>query len=153
MDRSELLRASHRSFTVWVQRSCAWLEMEFLRSSVDDCTRSHYDVRRLSRDFTSNILLRRARRLRKLTGNPNYKSQSELDQANMTPRQFVVNALIKPMQIMFLDPAILFTNVYSAFIYGVVYTLLEAIPLVYMGIYGFNIGLTGVGEYLNVVIN
>ena len=101
----------------------------------------------------SNILLRRARRLRKLTGNADYKSQSELDQANMTPRQIVVNALIKSMQIMFLDPAVLFTNVYSAFIYGVFYSFFEAFPLVYMNIYGLNIGLTGVGKFLHGVVN
>jgi DHA1 family multidrug resistance protein-like MFS transporter len=30
-----------------------------------------------------NILLRRAARLRALTGNPNFKSQSEINQANL----------------------------------------------------------------------
>ena len=45
----------------------------------------------------SNILLKRARRLRKATGNPNYKSQSEIDQANMSFKQVAVEALIKPM--------------------------------------------------------
>lgn len=98
----------------------------------------------------ANILLRRARRLRKLTGNENYKSQSELDQANMTPREVLFEALVKPIEIMFKDPAVFFTNVYAAFIYGVFYSFFEAFPLVYGGIYGFNIGLTGVGKALRV---
>lgn len=99
----------------------------------------------------ANILLRRAQRLRKLTGNSNYKSQSELDQANMTTQQTVIQALVRPIQIMFQDPAVLFTNVYSAFIYGVYYSFFEAFPLVYMDIYGFNIGLTGVGKPLEAL--
>ena len=94
----------------------------------------------------ANILLRRARRLRKLTGNQNFKSQSELDQGNMTPKQIAFDALVKPMQIMIQDPAVFFTNVYSAFIYGVFYSFFEAFPLVYIDMYGFSIGVTGIGE-------
>ena len=94
----------------------------------------------------ANILLRRARRLRKLTGNENYKSQSEIDQANMTPRQVAINALVKPTQIMFEDPAVFFTNIYSAFIYGVYYSFFEAFPLVYIEVYGFNVGEMGIGK-------
>ena len=94
----------------------------------------------------ANILLRRAKRLRKLTGNSNYKSQSELDQGAMTPRQVIVHALVKPTQIMFEDPAVFFTNIYSAFIYGIYYSFFEAFPLVYMDIYGFSVGLMGVGK-------
>ena len=97
----------------------------------------------------ANILLRRARRLRKLTGNENYKSQSEIDQANMTPRKVAIDALVKPTQIMFEDPAVFFTNIYSAFIYGVYYSFFEAFPLVYIDIYGFNVGEMGIGKLDN----
>jgi DHA1 family multidrug resistance protein-like MFS transporter len=58
------------------------------------------------------ILRRRAQRLRKRTGNPNIKSQSEIKQAQMTPREVVSDALIKPLEIMLKDPAIAFTNIY-----------------------------------------
>lgn len=54
----------------------------------------------------SNILLRRARRLRMLTGRVNLKSQSEIDQEGMTARDVAYDALIKPWQINFLDPAV-----------------------------------------------
>jgi DHA1 family multidrug resistance protein-like MFS transporter len=94
----------------------------------------------------ANILLRRARRLRKLTGNENYKSQSEIDQANLTTKQVAIDALVKPTQIMFEDPAVFFTNIYSAFIYGVYYSFFEAFPLVYIEIYGFNVGEMGIGK-------
>ena len=58
------------------------------------------------------ILRARAARLRKLTGNPNIKSQSEINQAQMEAREVAYEALIKPVEIMIKDPAIAFTNLY-----------------------------------------
>ena len=37
-----------------------------------------------------------------------------------------------------------FTNGYTALIYGIYYTFFEAFPLVYIGIYGFNLGTMGI---------
>jgi MFS transporter, DHA1 family, multidrug resistance protein len=54
----------------------------------------------------TNILLRRAHRLRKITGKTNLQSQSEIDQAPMTPSEVAFEALIKPLQINALDPAV-----------------------------------------------
>jgi MFS transporter, DHA1 family, multidrug resistance protein len=66
----------------------------------------------------SNILLKRAQRLRQLTGNPNYKSQGELDQGSMTVSRIALDALWRPMEIAIKDPAVMFTNLYTALIYG-----------------------------------
>lgn len=59
-----------------------------------------------------NILRRRADRLRKLTGHTNIKSKSEIDQANLKFSEVFYDAMIKPIEIMVKDPAVLFTNVY-----------------------------------------
>lgn len=99
----------------------------------------------------SNILLRRAQRLRRITGNPIYRSQSEINLENMTPRQIVTDALIKPMQITFQDPAVLFTNLYAGFLYGVYYSYFEVFPLVYIDIYGFNLGTMGLA-FLCIIV-
>lgn len=55
---------------------------------------------------SANILLRRARRLRKVTGKDNLLSQSEVDQAGMSPSDVAYEALVKPWQINALDPAV-----------------------------------------------
>ena len=89
------------------------------------------------------ILLYRARRLRKLTGNPNLKSQSEITQAGMAFKDVLWDQLIKPFEICIKDPAVLFTNIYTACIYGIYYSFFEVFPLVYVGIYGFNLGELG----------
>ncbi|KAK5308378.1 hypothetical protein LTR99_001353 [Exophiala xenobiotica] len=79
----------------------------------------------------SNILLRRAQRLRKITGNPNLKSQSEIDQAKMSINEIVVGNLWRPVQINALDPAVLFTSLYTALMYSIFYSFFEVFPLVY----------------------
>lgn len=69
-----------------------------------------------------NILLRRARRLRKVTGSQRLKSQSEIDQAHLTVSGVAVDALIKPLEITVKDPAILFVQVYAGIVYGIYYS-------------------------------
>ena len=71
---------------------------------------------------TSNILLRRAQRLRKVTGNEKFMSQSEVDQRHLMVSTIVVDALIKPLEITIKDPAILFVQVYTAIVYGIYYS-------------------------------
>ena len=97
------------------------------------------------------ILLYRARRLRKMTNNSNLQSNSEIKRRHLTARQIFVDAIIKPFEIMFKDPAVLFTNVYTALIYGIYYSFFEAFALVYGPIYGFNLGTTGVA-FLTVLV-
>lgn len=93
---------------------------------------------------TPNILLRRARRLRKLTGDNRLRSQSELDQKNLKPSAILVDAIIKPLEITIKDPAIGFVNLYTAIIYGIYYSFFEVFPLVYPVYYGFSLGMIGV---------
>lgn len=89
------------------------------------------------------ILRARAQRLRKRTGVANIKSKSEVAQAKMTAGEVARDALIKPLEIFIKDPAVTFTNIYTALTYGIYYSFFEAFPLVYNGIYHFNLGLTG----------
>ena len=100
---------------------------------------------------SSNILLRRAQRLRKLTGDSRLKAQSEIDQANTKPGDVVYEALVRPAQLIFLDPAIGFTAGYVALCYGIYYSFFEAFPLVYIALYGFNIGEMGL-TFLSITV-
>jgi DHA1 family multidrug resistance protein-like MFS transporter len=98
-----------------------------------------------------NILLRRAQRIRKLTGNDKIRSQSELDQANLSARDITIEALWRPFQLVLLDPSIAFTAVYTALVYGIFYSWFEAFPLVYNAMYGFNLGELGL-TFLSVTV-
>ncbi|KAH9476585.1 Caffeine resistance protein 5 [Psilocybe cubensis] len=88
------------------------------------------------------ILLKRARRLRKLTGNPNLFSESEIKQSQMKPSDVLFEALLRPFQLM-IEPAVLYANVYLGLAYAIFYLWFEAFPLVYNDIYHFNLGLSG----------
>lgn len=71
---------------------------------------------------SATILLRRAQRLRKLTGNDKFMSQSEIDQRNQKTSAIILDALVKPLEITIKDPAVLFVQIYSAIIYGIYYS-------------------------------
>jgi DHA1 family multidrug resistance protein-like MFS transporter len=98
-----------------------------------------------------NILMNRARRLRRITGRKDIKSQSEIDQSHMSPREILYYALIKPWEINILDPSVLFTTVYISLVYATFYSFFESFPLVYPMIYGFNLGQTGLA-FMSVIV-
>jgi DHA1 family multidrug resistance protein-like MFS transporter len=107
---------------------------------------------------SSNILLRRAKRLRKNNPELRLRSQSEMDQENISVMAMVKENLWRPNQMMFLDPAVGFTAVYTALVYAIYYSFFEAFPLVYIEMYGFNIGELGltflsitVGVFISIV--
>lgn len=93
---------------------------------------------------TPNILLRRAARLRKLTGDNRLQSQSEINQKDLDPTAVIIDALIKPLEITIKDPAIAFVNLYTSLVYGIYYSFFEVFPLVYPVMYGFSLGMVGV---------
>ncbi|KAK0758236.1 hypothetical protein N5P37_009538 [Trichoderma harzianum] len=90
-----------------------------------------------------NILLRRAKRLRKLTGDARLQSQSEIDQRHMSGSAVLIAALIRPFEITIKDPSIFFVNLYTALTYAIYFTFFEVFPLVFPPFYGFNLGQTG----------
>lgn len=77
----------------------------------------------------SNILLRRAARLRKLTGNNKFHSQGENDQKHLTASTILIKALVRPAQIIIMDPAITFVTIYTCLTYGVSPPTIPANPL------------------------
>jgi MFS transporter, DHA1 family, multidrug resistance protein len=102
---------------------------------------------------SDNILLRRAARLRKLTGNAALRSQSEINQSKLSVNEIIISNLWRPVQINALDPSVLFTSIYIALMYAIFYSFFEVFPFVYaIGLprpdsvtkgYGMNAGEIG----------
>ena len=63
----------------------------------------------------------------------------------------VKDAIIKPIQICMLDPSVGVANAYTSFIYGTYYTLFDAIPRVYIPLYGCSTGQLGL-SFLHVFV-
>jgi DHA1 family multidrug resistance protein-like MFS transporter len=98
---------------------------------------------------STKIILNRARRLRRITGNKAYVASSELQPLNFG--KTLLQALIKPIEISIKDPAITFTVIYCAIVYGTYYSFFEAFPLVYLGIYRMSLGSMGLVFTTNAI--
>jgi len=93
-----------------------------------------------------NILYRRTKRLRKLTGNDKLTCEPE-----MKPKDVIQMSLLKPITLNFQEPIVFLLNLYIALIYGLLYIWFESFPLVFVEIYGFNLGLEGVA-FLGILV-
>ncbi|KAK0492784.1 major facilitator superfamily domain-containing protein [Armillaria luteobubalina] len=96
----------------------------------------------LPETYEPTILLKRAQRLRKLTGNQELRSQGEKDKEGESLGAVMQEALIRPF-ILAKEPVLMFANVYLGFVYAIFYLWFEAFPLVFTDIYHFNLGLSG----------
>lgn len=88
------------------------------------------------------ILLRRAQRLRKLTGNDQLRSKSEIDQAQLSFSEVLTTALLRPFRLFF-EPVVAFIDIYIALVYAIFYLWFEAFPLVFTDLYHFGLGASG----------
>lgn len=91
---------------------------------------------------SSNILYRRAQRMRKANGDSPLRSQSEIDSGKVTVKDTPV-VLGRAFTLTFSEPVILFVGMYSALLYGLLYIWFESFSLVFGNIYGFDIGQQG----------
>lgn len=99
----------------------------------------------------SNILFKRAQRLRRITGNNKLLSRPEIEANAMTTRDIVNMCLIHPFTMNITEPMVLLLNTYLALIYGILYIWFESFPIVFMGIHGFSLGALGL-TYLGILI-
>ncbi|CAI7566135.1 unnamed protein product [Penicillium manginii] len=103
----------------------------------------------------ANILHRRARRLEKIhktnTMTRTYQTAADVIQGEISFHEVLRESLLIPSKITFLDPAMMFLNCYTSLVYGIYYSFFEAFPIVYQGIYGFNLGEMGLA-FLAIVV-
>ena len=97
-----------------------------------------------------NILYRRAKRLREATGNSRYRSQAEIDNDHITTKDRVL-VIARAFTLIFTEPVILFVDMYSALLYGLLYIWFESFPLVFGDIYGFSISQQGL-VFLGILV-
>ncbi|KAJ7136158.1 major facilitator superfamily domain-containing protein [Mycena epipterygia] len=96
----------------------------------------------LPETYEPTILLRRAQRLRKLTGNPELRTAEERSEESKSAREVIYESLVRPF-VLAKEPALAFANIYLGFVYAIFYLWFEAFPLVFNDIYHFNQGVSG----------
>jgi DHA1 family multidrug resistance protein-like MFS transporter len=100
---------------------------------------------------SANILYRRSRRLRKLTGRTDLKCEPELIGETMTGKDIAQMVLIRPFSLTFTEPILFALNMYIALIYGLLYVWFESFAIVFVEVYGFNLGEEGL-SFLGILI-
>lgn len=101
------------------------------------------------------LLYRRAKRLRKLTGNDKIVSNGDKTIARMTPKEVAIETLWRPLAIAFGEPVIFFINIYIGLMYALMYMWFEAFPMVLNGLYHMNnieMGVSYLSIWIGVVI-
>ncbi|KAK7414420.1 hypothetical protein QQX98_006698 [Neonectria punicea] len=96
------------------------------------------------------ILYQRAKRLRRMTGDPRFKSPSEVEGRPF--RQVLYDAFVASWKINLQDLSIMFTSVYCALVYAIYYLFFEAFPSVYMQIHGMSVGQMGL-VYISIPVS
>lgn len=90
----------------------------------------------------TNILVRRAQRLRRITGNEKLQSEGERIQSTMTGGDIAMMTLIRPVQLMFREPIVFLLNLYIAFIYAILVRR-SSIPYRYYAYCGSGCSMSG----------
>jgi len=87
------------------------------------------------------LLRKRAAKLSKITGKA-YVSRADFHNKKTMSQQFKV-ALMRPWMLLFREPIVLLTGIYIAIIYGTLYMLFAAFPIVFQQYRGWSAGIGG----------
>ncbi|KAI0749843.1 MFS general substrate transporter [Daedaleopsis nitida] len=107
--------------------------------------------------FLPILLVRRAEQLRKQTGDNRYWAPLERHKPSVSER--IKHVTTRPFVILVHEPMLIAITVYMSFVYGIIYLLFEAYPIVFGQGHGFNEGFVGltfipifIGGVIGVVI-
>ncbi|KAM5463538.1 MFS siderochrome iron transporter 1 [Microsporum ferrugineum] len=88
------------------------------------------------------LLRKRAQRLSKLTGKV-YASRMDIEQGKLSIGQAFQTALMRPWILLFCEPIVFLLSIYMAIVYGTLYMLFSAFPIVYQQYRGWSPGIGG----------
>ncbi|KAG7575461.1 hypothetical protein FFLO_00280 [Filobasidium floriforme] len=91
--------------------------------------------------YTPILLVKKAHILRKETGDDRY--WAPLERRSKTAKTVFQDVIAKPFTILFMEPMLAAITVYMSFVYGCLYLLFVAYPIVFQQGHGFNAGAGG----------
>ncbi|WFD31945.1 hypothetical protein MSPP1_002987 [Malassezia sp. CBS 17886] len=95
----------------------------------------------MSETEPNHCLRRKAQRLRKETGDNRYIAPIEMRNLELGPT--VKRVLLEPVILFFKEPMLIAVTVYISFVYGTLYLLFDAYPVVFIELHHFSFGSTG----------
>ncbi|KAK9471132.1 major facilitator superfamily domain-containing protein [Dipodascopsis tothii] len=95
------------------------------------------------------ILVHKAAELRQRTGNWGIHARQE--QVEMSVKDLVEKNLSRPVKMLASEPILLLITIYVSFIYGILYLLLEAYPIIFVEGYGMSPSV-GMLPYIGLIV-
>ncbi|KAJ5332947.1 hypothetical protein MYU51_005397 [Penicillium brevicompactum] len=96
------------------------------------------------------LLRRRAEKLSKLTGKI-YRSKIEIDQGKVSLKNSFKISLSRPWVLLFREPIVFLLSLYMAIVYGTLYMMFAAFPIVYQEHRGWSQGISGLA-FLGIMV-
>lgn len=96
------------------------------------------------------LLRKRAARLSRVTGYV-YRSRIDVENGGISARKAFQTALLRPWALLFLEPIVLLLSIYMSIVYGTLYLLFAAYPIVYQELRGWSEGVGGLA-FLGIAI-
>ncbi|KAL6304110.1 MFS polyamine transporter [Sparassis latifolia] len=97
----------------------------------------------LPETYAPVLLQRKARRLRKADPIANKDKYAEHERADWSIKGLLHRTLYRPILMLIMEPILLLITIYISMVYGVLYSLFEALPVIFVGKHGFTIGQSG----------
>ncbi|SCU89354.1 LADA_0E15016g1_1 [Lachancea dasiensis] len=91
-----------------------------------------------------NILYRRCKRIRKMTGDNRYYTIRQKEEEKLNMWQFFIAAVLRPFKIIYHERIVAYFDIYMALLYGSLNLFFESIPIVFLEIYHFSVIEMGV---------
>ncbi|KAG1825807.1 major facilitator superfamily domain-containing protein [Suillus subaureus] len=91
--------------------------------------------------YSPVLLAKKAKEMRKRTGDERY--HAAIESQNMTLSQRVETILARPFKVLFREPMLIAITLYMSFVYGCIYLLFEAYPVVFTKGHNLDAGVSG----------
>ncbi|SPO25527.1 probable mfs-multidrug-resistance transporter [Ustilago trichophora] len=93
--------------------------------------------------FAPVLLVRKAKRLRKLDPQGNKDLYAPHEKSDWSIGGIAHRTLLRPFQILAQEPILVLITIYLSVVYGILYGLFEAVPVIFEMKRGFNLGESG----------
>ncbi|KAJ6184845.1 hypothetical protein N7519_006146 [Penicillium mononematosum] len=107
----------------------------------------------LKETYAPSVLVEKAGILRRQTRNWGIRARQE--EIEVDWGELITNNFSRPFRMLFTEPIVFLISLWMSFVYGLMYALLGAYPVVFQGIHGMNLGVGGlpfigliIGEFL-----
>ncbi|KAK4635459.1 Major facilitator superfamily multidrug transporter NAG3 [Fulvia fulva] len=91
--------------------------------------------------YAPTILAKRAKKMRKEMNDDKYVTEQDLNLRPFSERLRIF--LVRPFQLLFMEPIVLFISVYMSVLYGLLYMFFVAYPIIYQKGKGYSASTTG----------